>query len=238
MATTKPVLIASAAILAAQDGIRTTIVKLDQSIHDNAVQCLLHAEKHGDTSLMRRLLVDILDVKTGYRRQGLINWMRKHSPMELSGKDINLKGVDQLGNKRPFLIAEANLTPFWLDNANAEQVARPVFQGNLISKIAAAVREFKALRDNTDAQGSPKDPTKPYLVTDNGSKLTSLIEGIEVQLAGVPEDFAERRFKAKLELAKLPEPALPKATKTARKAKAKQVLDAVVENQMRVEAAA
>jgi hypothetical protein len=76
------VLLEKGAIKSDQDGIRVSLKDLDKRIHMNAVQCLLHAEKHGDTSLMRRLLVDIIDAKSGYRRQGIIAWMKEFSPTE------------------------------------------------------------------------------------------------------------------------------------------------------------
>lgn len=144
-----------------QDVIRKNLLNLDQSIHANAVQCMIHAETHGDTSLMRRLLVDIIDAKTGYRRQGLINWMRKFSPMELKQDTINLSGTDGKGNKRPFLIEEANKTPFWTDRDNAEKVVKPVFQDTLLSPIMRAYKDIMAAAENT-VKGKPVDPSKPF----------------------------------------------------------------------------
>lgn len=153
------------AIKTDQDGIKTTLAALDLRIHQNAVQCLIHAEIHGDTSLMRRLLVDIIDTKNGYRRQGLINWMRKHSPMELSADNINLSGTDEKGDKRPFLVEQANKTPFWTDKDNAERVARPVFQQALTGKFDQAIREFESALANTQVvNGKPAaiNPDKAY----------------------------------------------------------------------------
>jgi len=153
------------AIKTDQDGIKTTLAALDLRIHQNAVQCLIHAEIHGDTSLMRRLLVDIIDTKTGYRRQGLINWMRKHSPMELTKDNINLSGTLEDGEKRPFLVDLANKTPFWLDGDNAEHVAKPVYRDALTGKFDQAIREFEnAVANTITVNGKPAaiNPEKPF----------------------------------------------------------------------------
>lgn len=169
-----------------QDGIKTVLGGLDLRVHANAIQCMIHAEIHGDTSLMRRLLVDTITEVTGYRRQGLINWMKKFSPMELKGKDnLDLSGVvtDDFmkslakqfpdlklpdlkeGDKRPWLIEQANKTPFWTDKDNAERVAKPVYRDAILGKFDLGIREFEAAFNNTTtAQGkaAPIDATKPY----------------------------------------------------------------------------
>jgi hypothetical protein len=170
-----------------QDTIRVSLVKLDQAVHTNAVQCLLHAEKHGDTSLMRRLLIEVLDDKTGYRRQGLINWMRKHSPMELKGDIINLSGVDQNGNKREFKLDLADKTPFWTDKDNAERVVKPVYRDNLMSKINSSLREFKAAMANT-LNGQPIDPTKPHYDGIHADKVVDFFEQVEKLANALPAD--------------------------------------------------
>ena len=180
-------LISKEAIKAGQDIIRVSLLNLDRSIHENAVQCMLHAEKHGDTSLMVRLLVDIIDSKTGYRRAGLINWMRKFSPMELSGKTINLSGTDGKGNKRPFLVAEANATPFWTDSDNAERVAKPVFKDTLLSKIDTAYNEFTKAIENT-VNGKPVDPSKPFYDGIHSDKVADFFAAVKAMRDELPAD--------------------------------------------------
>ncbi len=170
-----------------QDGIRTSLLSLDRQIHDNAVQCMLHAEKHGDTSLMVRLLVNTIDKKTGYRRAGLINWMRKFSPMELSGDTINLSGTDGQGNKRPFLVDKANATPFWSDSDNNEMVARPVFKDTLMSKIDKAYSEFTSAMENT-VNGKPVDPSKPFYDGIHGDKMADFFNAVKAMRDALPAD--------------------------------------------------
>lgn len=165
-----------------QDGIRVSLTKLDGSIHANAVQCLMHAEKHGDTSLMRRLLVDIVDAKSGYRRQGIIAWMRKYSPMELNKDVINLSGTLADGSKRPFRVEEANKSPFTGSNEFAERVGKPIYRDTLLSKVNLAIKEFKNAVANTvvvNGQNTAIDPKKPFYDGINLDKMRTGFEQIE-----------------------------------------------------------
>lgn len=182
----KLVLMPKDQIKAGQDKIRKTIVSLDMEVHANAVQCLMHAEKHGDTSLMTRLLMEILDDKTGYRRQGLIAWMRSFSPMELSGKTINLTGMID-GKKRPFLIEKANETPFYAARQFAERPVKPIWQDTLLSKWDSMVKEFEACMENT-VDGKPVDPKKPFYDGLHSAQILDFInKGKEMRLS-IPQD--------------------------------------------------
>lgn len=189
-----------------QDGIKTVLGGLDLRVHANAIQCMIHAEIHGDTSLMRRLLVDTISEVTGYRRAGLINWMKKFTPMELKGKDnLDLSGtvtddfVKSLmkqfpnlklaklneGDKRPWLIEQANATPFWTDKDNAERVARPVFRDTILGKFDQGIREFEAAVNNTtvvSGKAAPIDATKPYYDGVQMDKAMEFFQSIKVNV--------------------------------------------------------
>lgn len=192
-----------------QDVIRGNLLNIDKAIHANAIQCLLHCETHGDTSLMTRLLVDIVDAKTGYRRQGLINWMRKFSPMELvQNKTINLSGtmtaagiaslkkqfpeVDAAtfgipGAKRPFMLELANATPFWTDSDNNEQVSKPVYQSTALGKVDQMYKEIKAAIDNT-VDGKPIDVTKPFYDGIHKAEILDFAEKVKAMREALPAD--------------------------------------------------
>jgi len=149
-----------------QNGIRGDLLSIDARIHRNAVMCMMHAEKHGDTSLMRRLLIDIVDAKSGYRRQGIIAWMKMFSPMRLNGDVINLSGMD--GEVRQaFRCEKAWLTPFTSLKEADERVAfKPVYKDNLTANIARAVKQYKDAIANTrivpGKKPVPIDPKKPF----------------------------------------------------------------------------
>lgn len=195
-----PALLSKEAIKKDQDKIRVNLLSLDKAIHENAVQCLMHAEKHGDTSLMRRLLIEVVDAKSGYRRQGLINWMRKFSPMELKGDTINLSGVTPNGEKRPFKIEEANSTPFTTDRDNAEKVARPVFQDTLLSPINRAVKQIMDAMENT-INGKPIDASKPFFEGLHGDKVVEFAKFVQNKAAELPKDSTLEVHRAKLRIA-------------------------------------
>lgn len=170
-----------------QDVIRRNVTSLDAQVHANAVQCMLHAEKHGDTSLMRRLLIEVVDAKTGYRRAGLINWMRRWSPMELSGDTINLSGLDAAGVKRLFNVEEANAKPFWTDSRNAERVAKPVYQDTLLNGVDRSVKAIIEAIENT-VDGKAVDPSKPYFDGLNAPKVVDFAKKVRDMAAELPQD--------------------------------------------------
>ena len=182
------VLLDKATIKAAQDNIRKSLVRLDQAIHQNAVQCLMHAEKHGDTSLFRRLLVDIVDAKSGYRRQGIIAWMREFSPMELNGDVITLTGTFN-GLRKPFLIEAANATPFTeLAGAKEYVLQRPVFRDTIVSQVSKAISAYEKAVENTLIENGqvvgPKDVSKPFY---NGKHMDKMGEVFAKMAALVDE---------------------------------------------------
>lgn len=171
-----------------QDVIRGNLLSLDQAVHSNAVQCMLHAEKHGDTSLMRRLLVETLGGKNGYRTRGLINWMRINSPMELKGDIINLSGTDEKGAKRPFLLEQANNTPFWNDSRNDEAIKfKPIFKDTLLSGVDKMIKDAEAMAENT-VNGKPVDPKKPYYDGLNLDTVIDFAQKVKAMRDALPSD--------------------------------------------------
>lgn len=204
---------------AGQDTLRVNILTVHQQAHQWAVQALFHASVHGDTSLMRRYLVDIVDDKSPLRRQGIINWMRKHSPMELVGKEIKLTGIVSseaqrklmleafpdaspdlfvVGERRPFLVDEANAMIFTEDRGNAEQV-KPVFQATLISPIFAAQKKFTNAIENT-ANGAPIDASKPFYDGKHGDVVADAMDKIKAILDGLPADATAEMRAAQLRI--------------------------------------
>lgn len=164
-----------------QDGIKRSLTKLEAAIHANAIQCMMHAEEHGDTSLMRRLLIDIVDPKSGYRTQGLIAWMRHYSPMELKGDVIKLTGTLPNGDKRPWRIAEANANPFAKADEFREMALKPIYRETLTNKIMAAVREGRQAMANT-VNGKPVDAKKGFFDGIHQDKVNAFLEDVEGKL--------------------------------------------------------
>lgn len=216
----KLVLLSSAQVKENLNGIRATLVKLDQDIHAAAVQCLAHCAVHGDTSLMTLLITDIVGKDSGYRREGMIKWMRRHSPMELNGTTINLSGLITteaqrtamiaafpdtdpklfvVGERRPFLVDEANAAPFRSQEYAKEQV-KPLFQNKIADPINAAIKRFTAAVENT-ANGQPIDASKPYYDGVDMDKVASVLDTIKTQMANLPVDLTAVRRERQARLA-------------------------------------
>lgn len=183
-----PELLAKDVIKLDQDvNIRSPLMKVDTAIHANAVQCMLHAKKHGDSSLMTRLLVDIVDDKTGYRRQGLIAWMRRFSPMELSGNVIKLSGTIN-GQPIPWDILTASRTTFRDIPEFAEQIVlKPQFKGGFVGQIERALKAYRTSIENTQITNGkvvgPMDPKKPFYSGIHLDKMDEIFDAIKAQAA-------------------------------------------------------
>ncbi len=182
-----PALLSKDVIKEDQNGIRAGLVSLDVRIHANLIQCYLHAQKHGDTSLVRRLLMDIVDAKSGYRRQGIIAHMRRFTPMELHGDAIKLTGTIN-GQPIPWDIETAHMTPFTSIPDFAEQIIlKPVFKGGFEGQIARAVKAYKASIENTLVKDGkvvgPIDPKKPYYSGIHLDKMDTIFDEISAAAA-------------------------------------------------------
>lgn len=206
-----------AAIKTDQDGIKLDLGKLDVRIQANHIQCLMHAMLHGDTSLERRLLIDIVDEKSGYRRKGLIAHMRLFTPMELKGDIINLSGVvtedwlaqikkiepeivvPSVGEKRPFLLELALTHPFTSLEAAAERVAwKPFYKDTVVGRIGSAQKAYREAVANTLIVASqppkPIDPSKPFY---DGIHLDKMDEAFD-KIEGIMSDIESWSDKTKV----------------------------------------
>lgn len=187
-----PELLSSDEIKQDQDGIRKDLTGLDQRVHLNAIQCLMHCEKHRDTSLMVRLLMEIIDGDTtGYRRQGLIAWMKYYTPMRLKGKTIDMSGKKVVNNKEvehPFDVETAARTPFWKLTREAPAELRPMYQQGIMSAVDRAVKQFEDAVANTGENGQPIDKTKPFYKGKNKESLTLFAQEVKKLKAVIPSD--------------------------------------------------
>lgn len=180
-ATVLPELWEAADIKADQNVIRSSLLDVDARVHMNAFMCLAHCAKHGDTGPMRRLLVDIIDAKTGYRRQGLIVWMKTWGPMRLDGDNIKLTGMVD-GIRQPFRLEKAFETPFWTMAGAREMVPfKPIFRDGLTSKLERAVKEYKDAMANTIFEAGnarPKVAGKPFYNGNQADKVEASFDKV------------------------------------------------------------
>lgn len=179
-----PELLSKEIIKGDQDvNIRMPLVALDTAIHANLIQTYLHAQKHGDTSLTRRLLVDIVDAKSGYRRQGIIAHMRRFTPMELHGDIIKLTGTIN-GTPIPWDILGASRQSFRDIPEFAEQIVlKPTFKGGFVGQIERALKAYKASVENTLVKDGkvvgPIDPKKPFYSGIHLDKMDAVFDEIK-----------------------------------------------------------
>ena len=119
--------------------IGTTSAKLDKLVHETAVQCLLHAEAHGDIRLMGSLLEQLAK---GYRRKGLTVWMEMYSPIRVNG-DGKI-GLLKPENKRyvRFDVAQAEATPFWTIKEADEKVAKDLTIETIKGMVAGMLKKI------------------------------------------------------------------------------------------------
>jgi hypothetical protein len=187
-----PKLLSSDEIKLDQDSIKKSLTALDLQVHNNAVQCLMHCMEHRDTSLMVRLLTEIIDADTtGYRRQGLIAWMKYFSPMRLSGKTVNMSGkVDKDGKsvEQPFDVEKAYATPFWKLTREAPAILRPIYQQGVLGAINKAIRDFEEAVANTNDKGEPIDKERPFYKGKNAPTLVNFATEVKKLAAIVPSD--------------------------------------------------
>lgn len=92
------------------DAVKTTAKGL-ALIHVAAVQCMLHAEKHGDVTLAARLVQEVKDNCKGVVVAGLNKWFKDHSPIKLAtdedGKVVGSLLKEGEPGYKPFASGEA-----------------------------------------------------------------------------------------------------------------------------------
>ena len=70
--------------------VKTTAKGLEL-IHEASVQCILHAEKHGDVTLAQKLMQDVKDNCKGVVVAGLAKWFQDYSPVRLTSENGEVK---------------------------------------------------------------------------------------------------------------------------------------------------
>ena len=122
---------------------------LDFDIHTTAVQCLLHAEKHGDPRKMNNL---INALGKAHRAKTLKLWVETYSPIRWNGD--GKVGILPKDSKKyvPFQIEEADAMKFW--DLQQETVKKPLTLAALKKIVEGLTRKVdKAVEDGAIAEG-------------------------------------------------------------------------------------
>lgn len=148
-------------------------VKADALIHETGVQCLLHAEQHGDAMPFLRFTEAL---GKSVRRRGIIVWSETYSPIRINGDGkIGLMKADAKGFTA-FNTDAANANPFWTLDAAAERTARPLSFEVLKGVLASYRRKIEAAK---------KGDNKFELQDDAASMLSYLdaLNGVAIPVA-------------------------------------------------------
>ena len=136
--------------------------KLYPAIHETAVQCILHAQEHGDVTLLDTL---ISSLDKGTYRGGMKFWAEKFTPIRWNGDGkVGLIGPKKsptmyekhlVANKGvAWNVDAAEANPFWtLDEVKADQEKQPVKDERFLGAVAALIKSFEKARDEGNFQG-------------------------------------------------------------------------------------
>lgn len=124
-------LLSKTAITKMQDSIFKTGKDLNAKVHECAVQCMLHAQKHGDTTLMERLVKGLQENLPGYVVAGLVKWSKDNSPVVV---ETDTKGhvtgshMAKEGDRgyKPFVEDMTTLEPFYNGKELMARANRPI----------------------------------------------------------------------------------------------------------------
>lgn len=92
--------------------IRKSGAKLDALIHSTALIIMQRGNDHGDVSLLLPLIEAM--PKSG-RPKALLAWFQTFSPITVNG-DGNKAGITKGEKAKPWMLADAEATPFWTLN--------------------------------------------------------------------------------------------------------------------------
>lgn len=137
----------AAEINKAIDGIAKTGAAFEKAIHQAAVSCLAHCEKHHDITLMQRLL-DALPVLT--RRNSLKEWACTLGKFKWDEDANDGKGAFAYDKAKKTMIEEAVNIPFW--KIKAEPVYVPFDLTKQITNIMQS-----AARARKHGEAVPED---------------------------------------------------------------------------------
>lgn len=157
-------------------------------LHADMVQCMLHAEKHGDITLAQYLMQQVRDNCKGVVVAGIAQWFAKFSPIKLTSKD----GVVQAellkeGDKgfKPFNSGEAETTPAMESREVTDRANRPIVKPT-ISYFKGRIAGFAKQVDNYNEKAADNEKfsndeaavIKTWLnsITEFGNKVSVLNE--------------------------------------------------------------
>ena len=95
-----------------------------KKLHAVLIACLNHAHDHGDSGPLARLINGLKN--TGNRQQGMLAWVEMFTPLnraKAENGDVKFSLPKNADKRRPWLIADADATPFWSATKEKEVTA-------------------------------------------------------------------------------------------------------------------
>ena len=144
------------AVKATINQVAKSTAALTVTIQSLLIQCAMHAERHGDITLMGRLLggnvegdtVSASPLGAIVRTKGLKVYVEQHTPLRWNGDGkLGVLKADAK-NFKPFDVAAMVATPFYAEAAAVERTAKPLeFEAIFNSLAKAAERQLKLVED-------------------------------------------------------------------------------------------
>jgi hypothetical protein len=136
-------------ILALISVIASTGTALDGNIHQAAVSCLDHAEKHGDVTLASRL---VEAMPRSSRKAALIHWFEQFGPLVFD-KEKTAFHISRKKEKAPYRVSEAVETPFY--DYTTERNPAPFSIERLFKSVTSKLQKAKE-NGEIDGEGLAK----------------------------------------------------------------------------------
>lgn len=150
------VLLSSADIEKRITSIRSRSRKMDMDIHTTAVQCLAHAEKHGDVTLCGRLIGAMGHAS---RRQDLIAWFAYFGPVAINAKTFKPTQRKATHEQyRKYDVAGAEETPFWV--LIQDKPPAPLAFSDIVGRTWAALKAAETAQGEGRFVGDYDEVTK------------------------------------------------------------------------------
>ena len=132
-------------------------------LHSDMVQCMLHAEKHGDITLAQYLMQSVKDNCKGVVVAGIAQWFAKFSPIKLTSKEgvVSAELLHE-GDKgyKPFNSGEAETTVALESKEVADRANRPIVKPT-ISFFKGRIAGFLKQVDNYNEKAEIQDKMSP-----------------------------------------------------------------------------
>lgn len=154
-------LMEKSAVIAAIDAHAQVLLNSDYTIHQLAMQTLLHAVKLGsddkpcgDVTLADRLVKSLVDRKGELRQEAMLlaKWYLEYSPIRWNGKKEVSQAKPDSKSFAPYNLEDANSNPFWTFKTKGQNKIS-FDEAEIIKLIAGIGKRLETKVDNGEVEG-------------------------------------------------------------------------------------